>query len=52
MNHGRIIDRWEIAINQAEFVFLQQDRPDCLDLDVGKTLTNTAMTTFKILQNP
>ena len=42
--HCGVIDGWEVPVNQAKLVFLQQDRPDGLDLGVGKRFTGTTVT--------
>ena len=34
MDHGLIVDLWEVAINQIKLESPEEDRPDGFDLDV------------------
>ena len=48
VNHCGVVNGREEPVNQAKLVFREQDRPDCLDLSVGKGFSDTAMATWGV----
>ena len=45
MDHGLVVDPGEVAIDQLKLEDPEHDRPDGLDLDVGKVLADASMAT-------
>lgn len=43
VNHGGVVDRGEVAVDQIELVEAQHGGPDGLDLNVGKVFSYAAM---------
>lgn len=48
VDHGGVVDGGEISVHQIEVIQTQYCGPDGLDLDVGKVLSNAAMTTWEV----
>jgi len=44
VDHRRGVDRWKSAVYQLKLVRAKQRRPDRLDLDVGESLADAAVT--------